>query len=80
MLTGADGQVLLEIDEIDMAVLRGAGRPNELPSHIFALEWEPVELDKPTGAPPTCYWSVIPPGDPLLAAVRSGLSRSTRTL
>ena len=27
VLTGADGQVLLEIDEIEMVVLRGAGRP-----------------------------------------------------
>ena len=37
MLTGADGQVLLEIDEIDMAVLRTQGARNEVASHM--LPW-----------------------------------------
>ena len=49
MLTGADGQVLLDIDEIDMVVLRAPEARNGLASHMFTLEWEPVDLDKPTG-------------------------------
>ena len=49
MLTGADGQVLLDIDEIDMVVLRAPEARDRLAGHMFTLEWEPVDLDKPTG-------------------------------
>ena len=78
MVTGADGQVLLEIDEIDMAVLRGPEALNGLPSHMFTLEWEPVDLDKPTGAADALLLvGEHANGDPLLSAVRSGLSEHT---
>ena len=79
MLTGADGQVLLVIDEIDMVVLRAPGEArNELASHMFALEWEPVDLDKPTGDLDAVLLVGDPAhGDPLLGAVRSGLSEHT---
>ena len=50
LLTGPDGQVLLEIDEIEMVVLQASGAARQLTSRLFALEWEPVELDKPAGA------------------------------
>ena len=79
MLTGADGQVLLDIDEIDMVVLRAPGARNGLASHMFALEWEPVDLDKPTGDLDAVLLVGDPAdGDPLLGAVRSGLSEHTR--
>ena len=44
MLTGSDGRVLLGIDEIDAVVLRAPGAGNELASHMFTLEWDPVDL------------------------------------
>jgi phthiocerol/phenolphthiocerol synthesis type-I polyketide synthase C len=46
-LIGDQGQVLLDIDEVGMVVLRTAGADNELASHLFTLEWESVDLDKP---------------------------------
>jgi len=74
MITGADGQVLLDIDEIDMAVLRASGAGNEVASHMFALEWEPVVLDKPTGgAGAVLLVGENGDGDPLFGALRSGL-------
>lgn len=49
-LTDADGRVLLEIDEVDMAVLRASGTGKELSNRLFTLDWEPVALDKPGGS------------------------------
>ncbi len=78
MLTGADGQVLLDIDEIDMVVLRAPGAGNELASHMFTLEWEPVDLDKPPGdVGAVLLVGDHADGDPLLSAVRSGLVEHT---
>ena len=78
MLTGADGQVLLDIDEIDMVVLRAPGARTGLASHMFTLEWEPVDLDKPTGdVGALLLVGDHASGDPLLGAVRSGLSEHT---
>ena len=78
MLTGADGQVLLDIDEIDMVVLRAPEARNGLASHMFTLEWEPVDLDKPTGdVDAVLLVGDHADGDRLLSAVRSGLSEHT---
>ncbi|HET9563571.1 MAG TPA: SDR family NAD(P)-dependent oxidoreductase, partial [Mycobacterium sp.] len=78
MLTGADGQVLLDIDEIDMVVLRASQARNELASHMFTLEWEPVDLDKPTGdVDALLLVGDHADGDPLFGVVRSGLSEHT---
>ena len=78
MLTGADGQVLLDIDEIDMVVLRAPEARNGLASHMFTLEWEPVDLDKPTGdVDALLLVGDHADGDPLLSAVRSGLLEHT---
>ena len=49
-LTGADGQVLLEIDEIEVALLHAPRAAEELTSCLFALDWEPVDLGTPTTA------------------------------
>src|SRR5699024_4702577 len=75
MLIGDRGQVLLDIDEIDMVALRpGAGK--ELASHMFTLEWEPVGLDKPAGdVGAVLLVGDHGDGDPLPGAVRSGLSQ-----
>ncbi|MGB8211886.1 MAG: SDR family NAD(P)-dependent oxidoreductase [Mycobacterium sp.] len=74
MLTGADGQVLLDIEEIEMAVLRAPGARNEVASHMFALQWEPVVLDKPAGdVGALLLVGDHANGDSLLSAVRSGL-------
>ncbi|CAN5733999.1 type I polyketide synthase [soil metagenome] len=63
-LADADDRVLLEIDEVDMAVLHASGSGNELTSRLFTLEWEPVELSTPAGALDT----VLVVGDPALLA------------
>lgn len=69
-LTAADGRVLLEIDEVDMAVLHGAaGR--ELTDRLFTTVWEPAPLANPVGT----LDSVLVVGDP---ALLSGLPESTR--
>ncbi|CAN5255958.1 phthiocerol type I polyketide synthase PpsC [soil metagenome] len=49
-LTDAGGRVLLEIDEVDMAVLRASGTGTELTNRLFTLDWEPVPLDKAPGS------------------------------
>ena len=78
MLTGADGQVLLDIDEIDMVVLRAPGARDGLAGHMFTLEWEPVDLDKPTGdLDAVLLVGDRADGDRLLGAVCSGLSEHT---
>ena len=43
-LTDADGRVLLEIDEVDMAVLQATGGGNEITSRLFTTVWEPMDL------------------------------------
>lgn len=49
-LTDASGRVLLEIDEVDMAVLRAPGSGKELTNRLFTLDWEPVALATPAGS------------------------------
>lgn len=75
VLTGSQGQALLVIDEIEMAVVR-AGAGNEVAGHTFTLAWEPVDADKPAAA----VGAVLLVGehgaaDGLLDAVHAGLSR-----
>ena len=84
MLTGAEGQVLLAIDEVDMVVLRAPGARDDVASHMFALEWQPVDLGKPPGGVGSAggVGAVLLVGDPasgdlLLGAVRSGLVERT---
>ncbi|WP_191498849.1 SDR family NAD(P)-dependent oxidoreductase, partial [Mycobacterium simulans] len=49
VLTDADGRLLLEIDEVEMAVLQSRSGASELINRLFTLEWEPVPLDKQAG-------------------------------
>ncbi|CAN5605593.1 type I polyketide synthase [soil metagenome] len=69
-LTDADGRVLLEIDEVDMAALHASGTGNELSSRLFTLEWEPAAL----GAPAGTLGAALVVGDPTLL---SGLPDAT---
>ncbi|MET0701397.1 MAG: SDR family NAD(P)-dependent oxidoreductase, partial [Mycobacterium sp.] len=70
VLTDADGRVLLEIDEVDMAVLHASGRGTQLTNRLFTLDWEPVALSTPAGA----LAAVLVVGDPTLL---SGLPEAT---
>ena len=70
-LTDPDGRVLLEIDEVDMAVLQASGAGKELINRLFTLEWEPVDLDQPAGR----LDAVLVVGD---ATLLSGLPASTQ--
>jgi phthiocerol/phenolphthiocerol synthesis type-I polyketide synthase C len=74
-LTGADGRVLLDIDEVEMVVLRAPGTRADAASDMFALEWQPVDLAKPAGdVGAVLLVGDHADGDPLFNAVRSGLS------
>ena len=77
-LTGPDGRVVLEIDEIEMVVLQAPGAAKGLTSRLFTLGWEPVGLDKPTAATGAVLLIGDPAvGDPLPAALQSTLAEHT---
>jgi phthiocerol/phenolphthiocerol synthesis type-I polyketide synthase C len=44
-LSGAQGEVVLDVDEVDMVVLRAGGVGDEVAGHLFTVEWAPVELE-----------------------------------
>ena len=89
-LTDADGRVLLEIDEVDMAVLQATGRGNEITSRLFTTMWEPVDLAPSlesagsilaigdsallSGLPDTVSCQFVPADD--LTQIREALTRS----
>ena len=58
------GQVLLEIDEVDMAVLAAPRADGPIISRLFGLEWEPTKLE-PTDAK---LGALLVIGDPELLA------------
>ncbi|HYB81431.1 MAG TPA: polyketide synthase dehydratase domain-containing protein, partial [Mycobacterium sp.] len=76
VLTGSRGQVLLEIDEVEMKVSRISR--GELTSRLFTLEWEPFDLDQPSevGGTVLVVGDQIA-GDPLLTTLRSSLAERT---
>ena len=75
LLTDPDRRVLLEIDEIEMALLQAPASARERANRLFTLDWEPVPLDKPNGGVDALLLVGDPAaGDPLLAALQSGLS------
>jgi phthiocerol/phenolphthiocerol synthesis type-I polyketide synthase C len=77
VLTDPDGQPLLVIDEVEMAVLGSHGGANELTERLFALDWEPAPLEKSAkeaGAPGGLLLvGDLAAGDPLLPALQSSL-------
>ncbi len=78
VLTGPDGQVLLKIDEVEMAVVGSNTGATELASRLFALEWEPVSVEK-TGDTVGNLLLIsdlvgdAPAGDPVLRGLQSSL-------
>ena len=76
VLTGSHGQVLLEVDEVEMKVARISR--GELNNRLFTLEWEPFDLDQPSevGGTVLVVGDQVA-GDPLLTAVRSSLQQRT---
>lgn len=50
-LTDADGQPVLEIDRVDMAVLRSPSGARELGNRLFSVQWEPAALEGQPAAP-----------------------------
>ena len=78
VLTAPSGQVLLEIDEIEMAVLQRPRAAASLTSRMFTLQWEPVDLEKPRGGVDALLVVGDPAsGDPLLTALPSALAEHT---
>ena len=78
VLTGSRGQVLLEIDEVEMMVLRASRGADELTRRMFMLEWEPLSLDQPPGIGGTVLVvGDLAGGDPLLTTLRSSLEELT---
>ncbi|BBZ48735.1 type I polyketide synthase [Mycobacterium heidelbergense] len=75
VLTDAQGQPLLVIDEVEMAVLGAARGASELDGRLFALAWEPAPLDTPAASVGGVLVIGEPDaGDPLLPALQSSLS------
>jgi phthiocerol/phenolphthiocerol synthesis type-I polyketide synthase C len=73
-LMSASGQVLLEIDEVEMAVL-GVARGGDSTRQMFALEWEPANRPPVAGAGGSVLVvAEADAGDPLTDAVRSLLA------
>jgi len=70
-LTDSAGRVLLEIDEVDMAVLQAPG-VNGITSRLFTTVWEPTDLAEPAGV----LDSVLVVGDAeLLSGLPAGTNR-----
>ena len=46
VLTDSQGQLLLEIDEVEMTVLRTGGHGDELTDRLYVLDWQPTPLTK----------------------------------
>jgi phthiocerol/phenolphthiocerol synthesis type-I polyketide synthase C len=82
VVTDADGQALLAIDEVEMEVLPASGHADELTRRMFVLEWVPSDLGK---AVPDIGGGVLvvaeaPESDELLNAVTSSLAGRTESL
>ncbi len=74
LLIDADGKPLLEIDEVEMAVLRSRGGARELSNRLFTVEWEPAPLQMPAGDLGALLLVADgSEGDPLLSALEAAL-------
>lgn len=76
VLFDADGRKLLEIDEVEMAVLQSRGGASELMNRLFTLEWEPALLQKPAGEVGALLLVADgAPGDSLLTSLRDRIGK-----
>jgi phthiocerol/phenolphthiocerol synthesis type-I polyketide synthase C len=74
-LSGIDGRVLLDVDEVEMSVLRTGGAGDEVARHLFTVEWEPVELEPAvSGSGAVLLIGEHGVDEELLRTVQSGLS------
>lgn len=74
VLTDPDGQPLLVIDEVEMAVLGSTAGATELGNRLFTLEWEPAPLPKTADTPRGLLLiGDLAAGDPLLPALQASL-------
>ena len=74
VLTDSNGQPVLIIDEVEMAVLGSGGSATEFTSRLFTLEWDPAPLDKPASAVGGLLLiGDLAAADPLLPALQSSL-------
>ncbi|KAA1251689.1 type I polyketide synthase [Mycobacterium simiae] len=74
VLTDPDGQPLLVVDEVEMAVLGSSSGATELGDRMFTLQWEPAPLQTTADAPRGLLLIGDLAGDPLLPALRDRLS------
>jgi phthiocerol/phenolphthiocerol synthesis type-I polyketide synthase C len=73
-LTDPDGQPLLVIDEVEMAVLGSSSGATELSRQLFTVQWEPAPLDKAAATLDRLLLiGDATADDPLLPALRSSL-------
>ncbi|BBX97575.1 type I polyketide synthase [Mycobacterium lacus] len=77
VLTDPDGQPLLVIDEVEMAVLGAGSGATQLDDRLFTLEWEPAPLDKTHTAADVSGGLLLigdlAAGDPVLPGLQSAL-------
>ncbi|WP_205877192.1 type I polyketide synthase [Mycobacterium camsae] len=71
LLTDADGRPVLEIDRVEMAVLRSPTGARELGNRLFSVQWQPAALDGQAAAPAAL---LLVGSDELTAALRSELA------
>ncbi len=79
VLTDSDGQPLLEIDEVEMKVLRASRRADELSSRLFMLDWQPTILDKAVPEVGGAVLVIAEPGegDAVLTTLTTSLTEQT---
>ena len=73
-LTDPEGQPLLVIDEVEMAVLGSGSGQAELTSRLFTLEWEPAPLDKSAATPGSLLLIGDGADDELLSGLQAALA------
>ncbi|OBH88765.1 hypothetical protein A5678_15520 [Mycobacterium sp. E2733] len=79
VLTDSHQQPLLEIDEVEMMVLRAPAGAHELTSRLFVLDWQPTVVGKEVRDVGGAILMVAQPGesDDLVSALRSSLPERT---
>ncbi|MBV9639902.1 MAG: SDR family oxidoreductase, partial [Mycobacteriaceae bacterium] len=81
VLTDSNGHPVLNIDEVEMKVLRTGGRAGELTNRMYVLQWQPAALD---GAAPDVGGTVLVVGesadDELLSTLSTSLAARTQRL
>jgi phthiocerol/phenolphthiocerol synthesis type-I polyketide synthase C len=82
VLNDAQGDTVLEIDEVEMAVLRTGRHVDELTSKLFELEWQPTILSKvaPDVGGAVLMVDESGQGDSLVGRLKAGLAGRTQSV